>query len=592
VVSVGLDRRVIVHDVEDPPETWAWSDYEDYLNTCASARPPRPGPARGRGRLAVHLRARRRRARGPREARHPGRHQRPPVERGRPLRPRRRRLRARALLRRRAAGSSAGEARVGGAAKRMVIDPASAVARARGLLRRTRVVGLADAGRWRALRRGRAPARHVGDQRRGDGDAPGGAELLRPRVPHRARRDGGRRGDVGPSPTRRTAATGWPCTHGRRDRGHARRRPHPRPRGLAGRLLRTFGPDSDSLYMGAAFHPTLPLLATVDFYGELLLYDHEAGRVVWREDMGFGPGHHGRLQPVRPLARGGRLPLARTCAPLGDDGSPPRRARRAATAASSRASRSRARPAARGVGRRRARRARSRRRSLRGHAPIRGTPPMELSNGVAASPDGRVALRRVARSVAARVRPRVGRAESRRARARARRQERARLGVRASRRDRRLRSHGDDLVADDLTVRLPPVRSPTRASPACAARRSASTRARSTASCRAWTAAPGGSSGTARRPTRERGTLSDPRTGQGFVFVELYVEEPAYYVRIFRDALGFEVVRDEGDFVELRSERGMVLLNAFEEPIPGTPSSTTGSARAAWASRSASSPTT
>jgi hypothetical protein len=57
----------------------------------------------------------------------------------------------------------------------------------------------------------------------------------------------------------------------------------------------------------------------------------------------------------------------------------------------------------------------------------------------------------------------------------------------------------------------------------------------------------------------------------GFVFVELYVEEPAYYVRIFRDALGFEVLRDEGDFIELASARGLVILNAFEEPDPGHP---------------------
>jgi hypothetical protein len=57
----------------------------------------------------------------------------------------------------------------------------------------------------------------------------------------------------------------------------------------------------------------------------------------------------------------------------------------------------------------------------------------------------------------------------------------------------------------------------------------------------------------------------------GFVFVELYVEEPAYYVRIFRDALEFEVVRDEGDFVQLRSKRGMILLNAFEDPDAGHP---------------------
>jgi hypothetical protein len=57
----------------------------------------------------------------------------------------------------------------------------------------------------------------------------------------------------------------------------------------------------------------------------------------------------------------------------------------------------------------------------------------------------------------------------------------------------------------------------------------------------------------------------------GFVFAELYVEEPAYYVRIFRDALGFRVARDEGDFVELRSERGIVLLNAFDDLAEGHP---------------------
>src|SRR5579859_147649 len=42
VVSVGLDRRVVVHDVQDPRLSWAWTGYEDYLNTCA----PRPGHER------------------------------------------------------------------------------------------------------------------------------------------------------------------------------------------------------------------------------------------------------------------------------------------------------------------------------------------------------------------------------------------------------------------------------------------------------------------------------------------------------------------------------------------------------------------
>ncbi len=57
----------------------------------------------------------------------------------------------------------------------------------------------------------------------------------------------------------------------------------------------------------------------------------------------------------------------------------------------------------------------------------------------------------------------------------------------------------------------------------------------------------------------------------GYVFVELYVEDPAYYVRLFRDALGFTVARDEGDFVALRSRQGTVLLNAFTDPEPGHP---------------------
>ena len=63
---------------------------------------------------------------------------------------------------------------------------------------------------------------------------------------------------------------------------------------------------------------------------------------------------------------------------------------------------------------------------------------------------------------------------------------------------------------------------------------------------------------------------ADPRA-DGFVFVELYVEDPAYYTRLFTTALGFSVVRDEGDFVQLQSARGLVLLNRFDEPDAGHP---------------------
>jgi hypothetical protein len=57
----------------------------------------------------------------------------------------------------------------------------------------------------------------------------------------------------------------------------------------------------------------------------------------------------------------------------------------------------------------------------------------------------------------------------------------------------------------------------------------------------------------------------------GHVFVELYVEDTRYYLRIFRDALGFAVVRDEGDWVELASSHGTVILNQFDDPDPGHP---------------------
>ena len=58
---------------------------------------------------------------------------------------------------------------------------------------------------------------------------------------------------------------------------------------------------------------------------------------------------------------------------------------------------------------------------------------------------------------------------------------------------------------------------------------------------------------------------------EGFVFVELYVPDPAYYVTIFHGVLGFSVARDEGDFVELRSGRAVVLLNRFDDPDAGHP---------------------
>jgi WD40 repeat protein len=161
-----------------------------------------------------------------------------------------------------------------------------------------------------------------------------------------------------------------------------------------GRMLRAFGPDTGSLLMGAAWHPRLPLLATVDFYGELLVYDDRTGHVVWRRDLAFGPGITVDYDPSgRWLAVGGYAWEPRVLA-LGDDGLPtsiqvldaPNRGVIKSVTFSG--------PdrllAASGDG------------ALVVHDRadddrfivkriIRATPPMELCNGVAASPDGRVA---------------------------------------------------------------------------------------------------------------------------------------------------------------------------------------------------------
>jgi catechol 2,3-dioxygenase-like lactoylglutathione lyase family enzyme len=57
----------------------------------------------------------------------------------------------------------------------------------------------------------------------------------------------------------------------------------------------------------------------------------------------------------------------------------------------------------------------------------------------------------------------------------------------------------------------------------------------------------------------------------GFVFFEIYVADLAAYVRLFKDALGFELAEDDGDFVKLRSAKGSVLLNAMRTLPPEHP---------------------
>ncbi len=57
-----------------------------------------------------------------------------------------------------------------------------------------------------------------------------------------------------------------------------------------GELINVFGGDTNSLFMGACFHPTLPLLATIDFYGEVWVYNWLTGKLNQKFEMPFGPG--------------------------------------------------------------------------------------------------------------------------------------------------------------------------------------------------------------------------------------------------------------------------------------------------------------
>jgi WD40 repeat protein len=393
VVSVGLDRRVIVHDVEEPARTWVWADYEDYLNTCAP-RPHHPGQlaVAGDSLYSYVLDADARRVLAKLETpgdtnglawSDDGRFVIVADDHGRLL-----------YFDGAAGWKLAGEAHVGGAAKRMVVDPA---APSRSL------VACYDGRVWSVARTpgGGAPFVEV-ERRRGMWGINVAATKGRLAVPsffdraYLIERDAqGRAGaDVGPEPNP-TFGCNWVAVHPSgeqlavtHDDGRIRIRET-----SSGRLLRTLGPDTDSLYMGAAYHPTLPLIATVDFYGELVLYDHESGRVVWREDLRFGPGISVDFSPCgRWLAAGGYHWQGRLLT-LGSDGRPTGGYALDALHRGVLKSVAFAGPerllAASGdgalvvhdlVGQR-----------FEATRAIRGNPPMELSNGVAASPDGRVA---------------------------------------------------------------------------------------------------------------------------------------------------------------------------------------------------------
>ncbi|HEY8090099.1 MAG TPA: PQQ-binding-like beta-propeller repeat protein [Polyangiaceae bacterium] len=393
VVSVGLDRRVVVHDVDDRGRSWAWTDYEDYLNTCA-ARPAHDGQIAIAGDspytyvLDVDARAVVARLDTPGDTNAltwsaDGRFVVVGDDAGRLL-----------YFDGHARWKAAGEARVGGAAKRMVADPA-APGRA--------LVACYDGRIWSVPRSPGGGEPFVAVERRrgmwGINVAATATRLSAPSFFDRAyliARDAQGRAleDIGPEP-QPTYGCNWVALHPSRDEialthDDARIRVRDASNGA---LLRVLGPDTESLTMGAAYHPTLPLLATIDFHGELIVYDTARGRVVWRRDMGFGPGIALDISPCgRWLAAGGYHWRGRVLA-LGDDGLPSAVAELDAPNRGVVKSVAFAGPTrllvASGDG------------ALVVHdragdrfvatRTLRGAPPMELSNGVAAAPDGRVA---------------------------------------------------------------------------------------------------------------------------------------------------------------------------------------------------------
>jgi WD40 repeat protein len=392
IASVGLDRRVVVHDLDEPRDTWTFEGYEDYLNTCA----PRP---RHEGQLAIAgdspfsyvLDANARlvvaKLDTPGDCNglawsDDGRYLVVADDQGRVL-----------TFDAGAGWKLAGEAKVGGAAKRIVIDPRD----------RSRALVAAYDGRvWSiALSPGGPPPFVALERRRGMWGINVAATATRIGVPsffdraYLVARDGAEAGrDIGPEPQPTFGCNGLAVHPSRpevaitHDDGRVRVRD-----AESGALLRCLGPDTDSLYMGVAYHPSRPLLATIDFHGEVVLYETETGRVAWRGVMGFGPGISVDFSPCgRFLAAGGYHWRGRLLT-LSDDGVPVNVAeldamsrgvcKQVTFAGSSRllvASGDGALVVHERAGDR-----------FVGARAIRGTPTMELSNGVAASPDGAIA---------------------------------------------------------------------------------------------------------------------------------------------------------------------------------------------------------
>jgi lactoylglutathione lyase len=71
-------------------------------------------------------------------------------------------------------------------------------------------------------------------------------------------------------------------------------------------------------------------------------------------------------------------------------------------------------------------------------------------------------------------------------------------------------------------------------------------------------------------PTAPGDRLRQP----GFLFLELDCRDVAGAIAFFRDVAGFEINRNDGNFVILRSKRGELLLNQLSSPPRPNPAGT------------------
>lgn len=307
IVTVGLDRSVIVHNLQKNCDNWIWDGYTDYLNTC-SPRPYYSGQfaVAGDSPFSYVLDACTHTVIAQLET--PGD--------------------CNGLL-----WSADGRylivgddhailqyfdseqnwklvetLKTGGAVKRMVADP----------LNEQRALAACYDGRiWAVPRTPNSPesTRVIVDRRKGLWGINVDATKTRIAVPSFLDRaylferdiEGNEGQPIGPEP-KPTYGANWiainndleilAVTH---DDGCIRLRDL-----KTGQIKFILGPDSNSLYMGVSFHPILPILATIDFYGQIWLYDIRDGKIIQHFDAGFGPGITIDFSPCgRFLAVGG-----------------------------------------------------------------------------------------------------------------------------------------------------------------------------------------------------------------------------------------------------------------------------------------------